>query len=284
MKTGALCLRLARAAYVTMRSSTLPSQYMNALIVGANKTPILDHVDSSHFLLIDDGPLIDALVIPPRRKVVHFDIKKHHLNPLHEMDYRRAREFISILDAVFPEGDSTLTKKNANFVLLNALLEEPTRLDKLLRGDKRDPAKQDAYQKIETILLSPVLRLVLCEPTNFSMKGIVLARLDRAVLGDFDAFVLANLLISQFEGQVIIPDFGFYGREHHISLIRQERLVAGVNTLSELPLRLQQALLTVPDKIASRTTSEDAEILAKYRGFVRHTIEHSDFVHEAMCG
>ena len=96
---------------------------MNVLIVGANKTPILDHVDSSHFLLIDDGPLIDALVIPPRRKVVHFDVKKHHINPLHEMDYRRGREFISILDAIFPEGENTLTKKNANFVLLNALTD-----------------------------------------------------------------------------------------------------------------------------------------------------------------
>jgi hypothetical protein len=257
---------------------------MNTVIVGANKEPILEYADSSNFLFIDDGPLIDALTIPPRRKVVRFDIKKHHLNPLHDMDYMRAREFVSVMDAIFPEGENTLTKKNANFVLLNALLDKPTYLDKLLRGDKRDPAAQDAYQKIATLLLSPVLRSVLCKPTNFSMKGIVLARLDRGVLGDFDAFVLAALLISQFEGQVIIPDFGFYGREHHISLIRQERLVAGVNTLSELPLRLQQALLTVPDKVASRTTSEDAEILAKYRGFVPHTIEHSDFIQEAMRG
>ncbi|TQF41153.1 hypothetical protein UNPF46_08515 [Bradyrhizobium sp. UNPF46] len=200
------------------------------------------------------------------------------------MDYRRAREFIAVLDAVFPEGENTLTKKNANFVLLNALLDEPTRLDKLLRGDKRDPAKQDAHQKIATLLLSPVLREVLCKPTDFSMQGIVLARLDRAVLGDFDAFVLANLLVSQFNGQVVVPDFGFYGREHHMPLIRQNRLVAGVNTLSEVPLKLQQALLTIPTKIASRTTSDDAETLAKYKGFTPHTVEHSDFIHEAMRG
>jgi hypothetical protein len=260
---------------------------MNALIVGANKTPILDHVESSHFLLVDDGSVIDALVIPPRRKVVHFDVRKHHLNPLHEMDYRRAREFVSILDAIFPEGDSTLTKKNANFVLLNALLEEPTRLDKLLRGDKRDPAKQDAYQKIATLLLSPVLHSVLCKPTNFSMKGIVLARLDRAVLGDFDAFVLANLLISQFEGQVIIPDFGFYGREHHISLIRQDRLVAGVNTLSQVRSDvLRDALLTIPKRIPSCALYDDAELLAKYAGLrpdpTREDNPYNRFVNEAM--
>jgi hypothetical protein len=35
-------------------------------------------------------------------------------------------------------------------------------------------------------------------------------------------------------------------------LIRQNRLVAGVNTLSEVSVGLQQALLTIPTKIASR--------------------------------
>jgi hypothetical protein len=62
---------------------------------------------------------------------------------------------------------------------------------------------------------------------------VVLARLDRAVLGDFDAFVIASLLISQFKEQVVIPDFGFYGRQYHTALVRQNRLVAGVNTLAE---------------------------------------------------
>jgi hypothetical protein len=257
---------------------------MNSLIIGADKTPILQCVDTSNFLFIDDGPLIDALELPSRRKVVRFDYSKHHFNPVHEMDYRRAREFVSVIDAIFPEGENTLTKKNSNFVLLNALLDEPRYLDKLLDPDKRDQAKQDAYQKLQTLLLSPVLGSVLCKPTNFSLKGIVLARLDRSLLGDFDAFVLASLLISQFQGQVIVPDFGFYGREHHISLIRQNRLVAGVTTLSEVSAALQQALLTIPKKTASRTTYEDAEVLAKYKGLIPHTVEHSDFVFEAMRG
>jgi hypothetical protein len=257
----------------------------NTLIIGADKSPILESVDfSSSFLLIDDGPLIDALAIPARKKVVNFDLRKHHFNPLHGMDYRRAREFVSVMDDIFPEGDSTLTKKNANFILLNALLEKPTYLDELLHPDKRDPAMQDAYQKIQTLLLSPVLRSVLCEATNFSMRGIVLARLDRALLGDFDAFVIASLLISNFKGRVIVPDFGFYGRERHVALIRQNRLIAGVTTLSEVSPSLRQSLLTIPKKTASRTTSEDAEVLAKYEGFVPHTIEHSDFIHGAMRG
>jgi hypothetical protein len=203
------------------------------------------------------------------------------------MDYKWAREFVSVIGAIFPEGENTLRKMDSRFVLLNALLEkddEPRYLHKLLQPDKKDAAKQDAYQKIETILLSPVLRPVLCKPTNFSLKGIVVARLDRAVLGDFDAFVLASFLISQFQGQVIIPDFGFYGREHHTALIRQGRLVACVTTLSEVSPQLCQALLTIPKKIGSQATYEDAEVLAKDRGLVPHTIEHSDFIHEAMRG
>jgi len=254
---------------------------MNAIVIGADKAPLLDCVPSSGFLFIDDGPLIDALPLPPRRKVTYFDASKHHLNPLNGMDYRRAREFVSVMGAVFPEGKDTLTRKNSDFVLLNALLGKTTRLDKLLKQSK-DPAAQDAYQKIETLMLSPVLRSVLCRPTNFSLRGIVLARLDRAVLGDFDAFVLASLLISQFEGQVIVPDFGFYGREHHISLIRQDRLVAGVTTLSELSAPLRQALLTIPEKIASRATYEDAEILARYAGLVPRSNGHRDFITAAM--
>jgi hypothetical protein len=258
---------------------------MNALIVGADKVPILEYVDfSSSFLLIDDGPLIDALELPPRRKVTYFDIKKHHLNPLHEMDYRRAREFLAVMDAIFPEGADTLTRKNSNFVLLETLLNHKRGyLDELIdEPNKKDPAQQDAYQKIATLLLSPVLRSVFCKPTNFSLRGIVIARLDRATLGDFDAFVLASLLISQFQGQVIVPDFGFYGREHHVALIRQDRLVAGVTTLSELPVKLRQALLTILEKVGSQATFEDAQALANYSGFAPRTTGHGESIGEAM--
>ena len=41
---------------------------MNALIVGADKTPIFEYASSAPFLFIDDGPLIDQPVIPERRK------------------------------------------------------------------------------------------------------------------------------------------------------------------------------------------------------------------------
>ena len=83
---------------------------------------------------------------------------------------------------------------------------------------------------IRRLMRSPVLRRVLCNPTNFTFKpnSVNMARIDRAELGDFDALVLGLLLISQFKGQVVVPDFGFYGRDAHVSLIRQKRLIAGV--------------------------------------------------------
>ena len=258
---------------------------MNTLIVGAEKSRILESFDfSSSFLMIDDGELIDALAVPPRRKVVRFDVGKHRFNPLQGMDYRRAREFVSVLDAVFPEGDNTLTKKNANFALLTALLDEPSYLHKLLRPDK-DPAKQDAYQKIQTLLLSPVLSTVLCKARNFSMNGIVLARLDRAVLGDFVCQVLAWLLISQSREQVVITD-GSYLRDHHIALIRQGRLTVQVSTLARVPPLLRQELLTIENKRGVRANYDDAVTLANYAGLrpdpTRQDNPYNRFIDEAM--
>lgn len=247
---------------------------MNVLVVGTNKTnTILEHLPNS-FLLIDDGEIIDAISFPKRRKVTRFDVTKHSFNPLKKIDHIRAREFVQILDAIFPEGENTLTKRNSNFVLLNALTSAK-RLDKLLYPS-RDPAQTDAYQKIQTLLMSPVLTRVLCRPTNFPMKGIVLARLNRAELGDFDCFVLANFLISQYKGQIVIPDFGFYSCPFHVSLIRQNRLIAGVNFLDETELR--NPLLLIDEKIGQHCTDEDAKTLAGYSGLLPNTNAYTDFI------
>jgi hypothetical protein len=89
------------------------------------------------------------------------------------------------------------------------------------------------------------------------------ARINRAELGDFDALVLGLLLTSHFEGQVIVPDFGFYRRDFHSRQIHEERLIAGVNTLNELAPRLRRIALLIKEKQASGATVEDAEELAK---------------------
>jgi hypothetical protein len=69
-----------------------------------------------------------------------------------------------------------------------------------------------------------------------------------------------------------VPDFGFYGREAHASLIREGRLIAGMNTLQELPPKLRQASLLIEDKEASGATIDDAEILAAYARLKRGTV------------
>src|SRR5205085_127629 len=145
-----------------------------------------------------------------------------------------------------------------------------------------DEKDADALATISEVLFSPVLSQVLCNPTNFSFKSSVIARINRAELGDFDAFVLALLLIGQTKGQVIVPDFGFYGRPLHASLIRENRLTAGVNTLVELPLQLRQAVLTIKDKQGSGCTYEDALVLATYAGLIPGVSNHTTFVEQLV--
>jgi hypothetical protein len=50
-------------------------------------------------------------------------------------------------------------------------------------------------------LVSPVLQRVLCKPTNFSFKtSVILAKLDRVEIGDFDALVLGLLFMAHYKG------------------------------------------------------------------------------------
>jgi hypothetical protein len=83
-------------------------------------------------------------------------------------------------------------------------------------------------------------------PRWFLSGGSIIARLDRKELGDDDAKVIANILIAKYKGQIVIEDFGFYAREHHAALIREERLIAGVYTLSELPDKLRDRAMLMP--------------------------------------
>ena len=58
---------------------------------------------------------------------------------------------------------------------------------------------------------------VLCGAQNFRSPpiSVILARLNRAELGEFDALVLGLFLMAHCPGHLVIPDFGFYGREVH---------------------------------------------------------------------
>lgn len=258
----------------TRDEALLPRPMQNALLIGSSKEPLSRYIPHQ-FLLIDDGPFIDAFELPRHRV---FDPTTHSFNPLRGMDYGRARQFWDVLKAVFPEGESTLTKATAEFQILTALLAKPKSLETLI-SDTKDT--QYAYQLVRKLLLSPVLERVLKGPTNFSFKGTIVARLDRSVLGDFDCFVLGNLLISQYPGTVVVPDFGFYACPSHISLIRQERLVAGINSFEEVPA-LRNALLLIEEKIGSRCTPADAELLALYAGIAPNSNAYNDFIQASI--
>lgn len=265
------------------------------LILGTAKTEtILDTLPES-FLLIDDGPVIDAYDPPDMLAVTEFDVARHSFNPLAGMDYLKARQFLEILGSVFPQGENTLTRKGSDFVLLNSLLDNaalsrPKKLDEMglsLVGRKEDLV--DAYQKLKTIMLSPVLKSVLCKSVNFRVKGrhtdkgVVLARLDRATLGDFDCFLLGNLLISAYKGHVIIPDFGFYSCPFHVSLMRQGRLTAGLHFLDEVPPKIRQNLLLNGPRIANGCSFDDAEELARWDcRHVKHTNGYDAFIERCM--
>lgn len=241
----------------------------NLFIIGAaDKSDfILSHLDLSEpTLIVDDGPLIDALTVPPRRKVTVLDWTRHQLNPLQGIDYLRACDILSVFQAVFPAGQSTLTKEGAWDWLLEALLaaSKGDRLDTLFQAKFDDPGYISAQRMVRRLMRSPLLKRVLCAPTNFPMDGVVLARINRAQLGDFDSFVLSNVLIGQFPGQVVVVDGGFHLRDHHTTLIWQNRLLLSINFLDELTPKLREAALTIKDKVAYRTTPKDADLLTFY--------------------
>lgn len=237
---------------------------MNHLIIGtADHTETLLQLTRPGFLLIDDGELADAFLTHfPKAKL--FEPTVHSFNPLNGLDYKRARDFADILYSASPQGENTLTVRNGKRALIQLLLANTThRLDDI-EGNRADPAEAEALATIDDLLVSPVLRSVLCgggEPFRFGRKQSIVARIDRAELGDFDAFVLGTLLIGQHKGQAVLDDFGFYGRPLHTALIRQNRLTAGLRYLDELPLPLRHAVLTIDDKHFAHLLPDDAKYL-----------------------
>jgi hypothetical protein len=249
---------------------------MNALIVGTGDTTahFLDHLPPS-YLLIDDGSLIDKIQFPQRRKITILDFNKHSFNPLSRINYEKASRFVDIISAIFPAGEHTLTKQNTSTILLEALLDNPRHLSTLVPETKDT---MDAHNKIKRLLLSPVLERFLTRPTNFPLTGIVIARMRG--LTDFDRFAIANILIANYQGHIVIPDFGFYGCPFHTSLT--ERMTVGAKFLDQLSPALRRAVLLIPDKIPCRTTTEDAETLVGFTGLLRGTNEYNDYLAQAV--
>jgi hypothetical protein len=248
---------------------------MNRLYVGFSKKVALP---KGSFLFIADD-------VPEHPKAKVFDPQKNSFNPLKHINKKKARELADVLYTVSPQGENTLTVRNGKRALAQALAEGK-RLDELrIRSDVKG-VKEEVEGMIGELLFTDTMRSVLCSDNDFAFAGKntkVFARLNRAELGDFDALVLGLFLMAHFKGQVVVPDFGFYGREAHVSLMREGRLIAGVNTLGELAPALRRNVLLIEDKIASGTTLEDAETLAAYARHARDTNAYNDFVQGAMA-
>lgn len=232
---------------------------MNHLLLGtADKAERLLAITKPRFLLIDDGPIADAFLEHfPKARL--FDPAQHSFNPLAGMDYRRARDFSQ---TIFPDKD-LMTYDKGKRALTRFLLAASSLADLPESKEVKNPWQIEALERMEDLLLSPVVRRVLCggcTPFKFG-EGTTVAKLDRAELGDDDAFVLGSLIAGQHKGQIVLPDFGFYGRPLHMSFIRQGRMTAGLRYLDELPMPLQRALLTIEDKHFMRLLPQDAQNL-----------------------
>jgi hypothetical protein len=244
---------------------------MNSLHVGFTKQIDLP---KGSWLLIDDEPAAH-----PKGRT--FDPLLHSFNPLRGIDYKRARELTEIFYTISPQGENTLTVRNGKRALLKALMKAD-RLDRVGGDD-------EVTGLVADLLASPILRRVLCSEGNgFSFGGPnskISARLNRVELGDFDALVLGLLLMSHAKSQLIVPDFGFYGRDIHTRLVREERLVAGINFLGELSPALRKTVLLIEEKIPSGATVEDAEELAKYvrPSLGRDTNKYRAFLEDAIA-
>jgi hypothetical protein len=258
--------------------TALPLPPMNKIYVGTTQAL---PPNAGCLFIHDEVPDID------RARV--FDPTIDAFNPLQKLTYRKASEIVDIFDALFSRGDSTLTKDTGLDFIAQALDQEPASFATLIPTPNKSspPGHVWAHAKIQRLMRSPVLKSVLDTPTNFSFnpRSTILAKINRAELGDFDALALGLFLMAHYKGQIVVPDLGFYGRDIHLSLIRENRLIAGIRFLDELPPKLRAAVLLIKDKVLGGTLYDDALILAKYAGlqpdFLRADNPFQRFVDEA---
>src|SRR6185437_15911508 len=114
--------------------------------------------DSGGFLLIADNDTA-AQMHAALPTAVDFDPQKHHFNPLHEMDYKRARDFAALVYGISPQGDNTLTVRNGKRALLHLLLAKPERLANLsVPLPDMEAGTIEAMGMISDLMASPVLK------------------------------------------------------------------------------------------------------------------------------
>lgn len=255
---------------------------MNEIYIGT-KTQI--QFPKNGFLYINDE-------VPdlPRARV--FDPTEHSFNPLGGMNYRKLVGLVDLFDTLFSRGENTLTKDTGLDYIAESLGTHTGNFETLIPppGKGATTGQVWAYGKVQRLMRSPVIKDMLSKTTNFSFKpgSSILARVNRAELGDFDALAIGQFLMGHFKGHIIVLDGGFYLRNSNISLIRENRLIAGVRFLDELPLQLRKEVLLVENKITAGALYEDAVLLAKHAGLhpdlAREDNRYNRFIAEAMEG
>jgi hypothetical protein len=256
---------------------------MNSIYIGTDRNIQLP---KSEFLFIHN-------TLPKVRGAKIFDPTKDHINLLAKLHYRKICAITDAIGALFPEGENTLTRatgleyiaEQLDAAMVAQVKGEPISLRDLIpEPDKKSTTGHVwAYGKIRRLLRSPVLNRMLTGK-DFKFGKITLARVDPAALTLFDAQAVTFFLMTQYPQQLVISDYGLYAREMHAQLILEDRLIAGVNTLSELPPQLRQLAL-LQETIACGTTWDDAETLAKKDSlYGRGSVDFGDKISEAMRG
>ncbi|HLH93557.1 MAG TPA: hypothetical protein VKW08_00420 [Xanthobacteraceae bacterium] len=237
--------------------------------------------------------------VPEWRHPRIFDINKNHINPLRGMNDRKAMRIARALYQVEADaGKETLTVRNGRRALAKYLKKDFKTFAKLeshlwakaTDEDKKfSPTDAEVLGMVSDVLYWDSLKRIFSDKPDFTFNknSTNLVRLDRSEMDDNEALTLAFLIMLQFKGTVVIPDFGFYGREFLIPLIKENRLVAGVKTLEELSPRLRQAVLLIKEKVPCQTTYEDAVTLARYARLkpdpTRQDNPYTAFIEAAMA-
>jgi hypothetical protein len=224
--------------------------HMNQLHIGFKRT-VKPH---GTCLFISDG----VSEAPGKYRPKIFDPLKRSFNPLQGIDARKAQELAELIYTIYAEGSNTLTVRTGKWDLAPARLKAAS-LDKVRGSEEVEGVLGD-------LLFNPVVRNVRCgsRQFNFGENRTIVAKLDRSHIGDRAALIIGLFLISHFKGQLVIPDFGFYGRGAHASLLREGRLIAGVNFMDELAPKLRNSVLLIKDKEGSGAIADDAELVATY--------------------
>lgn len=240
-----------------------------------NKAYIGFHVKPS----VPEGPVLlicDELpeVALPFQRV--YQPEKQSIDVLRGIDERRAEELSDSLYDIYPES-TTLTVRNGRQDLRDALLKAD-RLEKVTGTEEVDRVIRD-------ILFQPVVRNALCSRSSvfrIAKENVVVARLNRKEIGDKAALIIGLVLLNMYKAQVVVEDFGFYGRRAHRRLVREDRLIAQVNSLKELPEELRNSFLSIREREGKGVLFDDAETIAKLDGLRPGRNEFNDRVDELM--